>query len=184
MSRKGLHKSYFELLPSLRRFITRYFARPEDVEDVLQETFVRVDQAKTVDIRSPKSYLFRVAKNIALSELTKKSTMVTGYIEELADSNIDSCSIPLDEQVLSELRMEAFAHAVAALPAQCRRVFMLRKLHGMGPTEIAKKLQISVSTVETHLTKGLLKCSEYMEESGYGVSDLRGVGGRVRSGGG
>ena len=48
-------------------------------------------------------------------------------------------------------------------PPQCQKVFVLKKVHGYSHKEIAKELEISISTVEKHAASGLKRCSEYME---------------------
>ena len=45
--------------------------------------------------------------------------------------------------------------AVDRLPEQCRRVVTLRKMEGLSPSQIAVRLNLSISTVEKHLAKGL-----------------------------
>jgi RNA polymerase sigma-70 factor (ECF subfamily) len=60
----------------------------------------------------------------------------------------------------SREELRALADAIAELPAQCRRVFTLRKVYSLSPDEIAVRLGLSVSTVEKHLVKGLRYCSD------------------------
>ena len=67
----------------LRRYLARFFSSQQDIEDVAQEAYVRAyiaEQQK--EIEQPKAYLFRIARNIALTELTRKSKKITDYIEE------------------------------------------------------------------------------------------------------
>jgi RNA polymerase sigma-70 factor (ECF subfamily) len=65
--------------------------------------------------------------------------------------------------------MAIFAEAISALPPQCRRVFLLRKVQGLSQKDVAQRLGLSVSTVEKHLATGLVKCSEYLKLRGYEV---------------
>lgn len=139
-------RTYFDQLPSLRRRIARFFANPEDVEDVLQETFVRTSQISDDEVTSFKGYVHRTARNIALSELNRKSRTVTSYIDDLCGENLESLEVPVDQQVSDRLQMEAFAHAIASLPTQCRRAFLLSKLYGLKQKEVAShKLVIHCS---------------------------------------
>ena len=45
--------------------------------------------------------------------------------------------------------------AFEGLPEQIRTVLALRRMHGLSPGQIATKLNLSVSTVEKHMAKGL-----------------------------
>ena len=59
---------------ALRRFISRFVQRTQDIDDVAQEAFLRAYRAeKGKPIEQPKSFLFRIAHNVAITELTKKS---------------------------------------------------------------------------------------------------------------
>src|SRR5262245_12055701 len=77
-------------LPTLKRFLARFFSRPQDIEDVAQETYLRAFDAERAgeEVRSPKAFLFRIAKNLALNELARKSRLLTDYIEDLASPDV------------------------------------------------------------------------------------------------
>jgi DNA-directed RNA polymerase specialized sigma24 family protein len=60
--------------------------------------------------------------------------------------------------------LESYCRAVDKLPEQCRRVYLLRKVHGLSHKDIAARLDITVRSVERHLQKGVVKCRAYMRE--------------------
>ena len=151
----------------LKKFLGRFLHRPQDVDDAAQEAFLKAFAAeKKQEVRSPKSFLFQIAKNVALQELTKKSKMITDYIEDLSDSAISYEGRPLEDVFAAQQRLELFCRAASTLPPQCRRAFLMRKVYGMSQKEIAEKLGISISTVEKHHTTGLKRCSEMMRKLG------------------
>jgi len=49
-------------------------------------------------------------------------------------------------------------------PPQCRKVYLMRKVYAMSYKEIAETLNITVSTVETHLEKDFARRNAYVEE--------------------
>jgi RNA polymerase sigma-70 factor (ECF subfamily) len=49
----------------------------------------------------------------------------------------------------------------------------LKKVYGLSRKEIAAYLGITESTVQKHVAKGLLMCSEYLAKSGYPQSALK-----------
>ena len=67
-----------------------------------------------------------------------------------------------------QTKLAVFCEAVASLPPQCRRAFLMRKVHGLSHKEISKQLGIAISTVEKHQAIGLKRCSEYMRNKGWG----------------
>lgn len=49
--------------------------------------------------------------------------------------------------------MEAVFNGVAKLPPKCKQVFLLSKKEGLSNVEIADYLNLSLKTVEGHITK-------------------------------
>jgi RNA polymerase sigma factor (sigma-70 family) len=156
---------------SLKGFLRRFFSRAQDLEDIAQEAYLRAVEAERAGepVRSPKAFLFRIAKNAALNELTRKSRLLTDYIEDSAAQDVIDKGASTEEQVMGQEKLAMFCRAVASLPAQCRRAFLMRKVYGLSHKDIAEQLGISLSTVEKHVASGLLRCSTYMREGGYPV---------------
>lgn len=90
----------------------------------------------------------------ALTYLRRESGKVSGAEDE---TSLHQASINLTpEQVLQYdelcLRIE---QAIQTIPPQIRKVFLLNRFEGKKNNEIASELQISLKTVESHLTKAL-----------------------------
>ena len=150
---------------SLKRFIGRYLNNAQDIEDVTQEAFLRAYKAeRRTDVRQPKSFLFRIAKNVAISQLRTKSRRITDYIEDQASDDVLMSEWSTEDEVMAEEKLGIHCEAVAALPPKCRRVYLLRKVYGMSHKQIAEKLQISTSTVEKHLLKGVEACDRFIQQ--------------------
>ena len=148
----------------LKAFLRRFMQRPQDIEDIAQEAYIRafkVEQEAGVD--HPKTLLFTIAKNIALNELRSKAKRVTDYIEE-CEAEPEKVGATTEEEVVGLERLETYCSAVDKLPEQCRRVYLLRKVHGLPHKEIAQRLNITVRSVERHLQKGVMRCRTYMRE--------------------
>lgn len=151
---------------NLRRFVSR-IVEPQDIDDILQETYIRVCAAseKTV-ITNPQSFMLKTAQNLAYNFIN------TAYhrrvqLEDFSSHRLEQLSPELETQFESRERFLGFCRAVRALPLQCRRVFILSKVYGFSQQEIAAYLDISESTVEKHIAKGLLLCRETMRRTGH-----------------
>lgn len=160
----GVAKAYHKNSIVLKNYLFKYLHNFHDVEDVAQEAFLKAygEEKKTV-IAQPKSFLFRIAKNIAISKLRLKSRQITDYINIPEDSDAlvgDS----LEDEAIARQKLGAHCEAVATLPTKCRRVYLLRKVYGFSHKEIAQHLSISVSTVEKHLIKGIALCDAYLRQ--------------------
>lgn len=166
--------AFLEHQSFLKKFLSRYLYNHQDIEDVVQETYLRAYKAEQdKGIEQPKAFLFRIAKNIALTELTKKSRLITNYIADLDDSNVIDSETTVEDEVEARQNLGIYCEAVAALPEQCRRVYLLRKVHGLPHKEIAERLELTVSSVEKHLHKGVLKCRAYVREREEGVPTIQ-----------
>ena len=151
--------------------------RPQDIEDIVQETYVRIFQAaQRQHIHHPKSFMLRTARNLALNHIGSADAMShLEAIESIVSEEVAS-DIEIDERTASE-SLEAvaqaeeeflmFCRAVRELPAQCRRVFVLRKVYGLSQQEVARHIGISEATVEKHVAKGVVACAAYMKAIGY-----------------
>jgi len=169
--REDLLKIFLKHQALLKRYLTRFIRQPEDIEDIVHETFLRTYAAEiNTRIRSPKAFLFKTAKNLALNHLDKCSYRLVDYIEDLTRLEVLVDEISTENRVQSEEQLSIFCRAVSTLPLQCRKTFILRKVYGLSHQEVSEHLDISISTVEKHLAHGLLKCNEYMCNKGVGIT--------------
>ncbi len=143
---------------------------PKEVEDIVQETYVRVCQIENKDaVREPRSFLFRTARNLALDHVKRAESRLTAgtdAIDEVPAANFMSSS-EVDStyaQVVSDEEFVLFCEAVRELPKQCRRAFILKKVYGYTLKEIMAEMGVGQPTVETHIVNGTKKCVQYLRD--------------------
>ena len=164
-SQKEMAGIYSGLRTSLMRFAYRYFKTPQEIEDVVQEAFVKVIEAKQRrEILHPKSYMYQTVKNLALNRLTKSDYRLTDALGDSDAELVSQVTPTMEQQFESRQRFELFCRAVRQLPIKCQRVYILRRVYGYSQKEIAEQMDISVKTVEAHLTKAIVRCTDYMNE--------------------
>ena len=172
---------------ALYRYLRRFTSGAEDVEDLVQETYVRMYAMREYwKVDSPRALLFKIAHNMAVERARRQSTQATDSVGDLELLNVYSTEAPADEQIDARRRFESFCAAVDRLPPLCRRVFVLRKVYRLSHDEIAEVLGVSHSTIEKHVAKGLLRCRDYMRATGLmEVTDASTLAGppRAREGG-
>lgn len=159
---------FVALRRKLARAVSKIVPSPE-IEDIVQETYVRVSQFERVaSIRHPRSFLYRTARNLALDHIkrheSRTSVSLSDMEEEQGDSEAWPASLDVHEQTAAKQEFEIFCAAVQELPLQCRRVFVLRKVYGYSQKEIARALDIGESTVEKHIAYGIKRCSSFIAE--------------------
>lgn len=157
-------KLYDNMRVSLLRFASRYFRRPQEIEDVVQEAFVKVIEAQhRRSIEFPEAYLYRATRNLALNAISKRDYKLTSTLGDLMPEGAEFQSPSLEHQFESRQNFEQFCRAVRELPVKCQRVYILRKVYGYSQKEIAERMDISLKTVEAHLTKAILRCSDFID---------------------
>ncbi len=152
---------------ALHRYLRRFTSDAEDIEDLVQETYVRVYALPDYHaVESSKALLFRIAHNLAIERVRRRRSQATDSVADFEALNVYTSEAPPDEQVDARRRFEMFCAAVDRLPPLCRRVFVLRKVYKLSHTEISEVLGVSHSTIEKHVAKGLLRCRDYLRELG------------------
>ena len=150
---------------ALKRFLHRFISNRDDIEDICQETLVcALEAERSQEIVEPRAFLFGVARNLMRKQLDRQSRSLIDFVEDYTDAQCKSSEPPLERVLDDRQRMLEFAEAVATLPPQCQRVFIMKKVFGYSHKEIAAELQISVSTVEKHVAAGLKRCLDELEQ--------------------
>ena len=167
-SEHKLLEVFVALRRKLARAVSQIVPSPE-IEDIVQETYVRVSQFERVgSIRHPRSFLYRTARNLALDHIkrheSRTSVSLSDMEEEHGDGDVLQAGPDVHEQLAAKQEFEIFCAAVQELPLQCRRVFVLRKVYGYSQKEIARALDIGESTVEKHIAYGIKRCSSFIAE--------------------
>ena len=161
-------KTFLQNLGGLRSYLSHFFHSKHDIDDVLQDAYVRAVQAEKVEeIQTPKAFLYKICKNLAINHHTKAAQRLTDYIADFDDLEVLYSTVSMDEQVEQENRFVQFCESVKCLPPQCRRAFVLKKVYGLSSKEVAQRLGITISTVDKHLARGLVICRNHLERKGY-----------------
>ncbi|NMM41795.1 RNA polymerase sigma factor [Pseudoalteromonas arctica] len=165
MTRKpALSATFIELSSQLRRFVSR-IVQPDDVEDIVQETFIKSYQADLKqDIKYTRSYMLKTAKHLALNHIAKWDNQHCDSLDTSDDSQQSLRSMQLEDEVTSKERFLLFCRATEQLSQPVRKCFILKKVYGMSQKEIAAQMKLSESTVEKHIAKGLLQSMRYMQQ--------------------
>lgn len=159
------HKLFISSREGLNRLVAR-IVPPSDIEDIVQETYVRLCHAKNVnDITSPKSFMYTTAKNLALDYVKQARVRLVDEIEDWgAFENILHTQADDEEfrKFTANQDFEVLCEAIRMLPVQCRKVFVLKKVYGHSQKEIAANLGLSESTVEKHISTGTKRCFQFV----------------------
>ena len=147
----------------LRVWLRNQFRNEDDIDDVIQETYLRLLRAREQgEVTSPKAFLFAVARNLALDRLRHRQVLPTKSLAENEVLSVLEEGAGIPEAVAHHQELELLTEAIQSLPDRCRQIFTLRKVYGMSQPEIARQLGLSENTVSAQLTLGVKKCMTFM----------------------
>ena len=149
---------------ALRRYLSR-LVLPHDIDDILQETFIKSYQADLKEkIKYPKSYMRKTARNLAFNHQAKWDNKFSNCLDDFSEPPPSLETPSLEAQYETKERFLLFCRSVEKLSGPVRQCFILKKVYGLSQREIADYLKISQSTVEKHVAKGLLLSMQYLDK--------------------
>lgn len=137
-------------------FILKIIKQDSDAEELVQKVFVKIWESR-INIKanaSFDSYLFTTAYNTTMS-LLRKRVHEKNYLEHLKSIQQISSPSNIIEEIHSEDVKNSFQKLINQLTPRQKEVFNLSREEDLTYFEIAEKLNISVNTVENHMTKAL-----------------------------
>lgn len=152
---------------SLRAYLRGSFPAVRDVDDVVQESFLRVWRARAGQpVRSARAFLFRIARNLALDLVRRDRTAPVRTVRDFDALPVLAVGPDAAQAADENEKLALLADAIEALPPRCREVVILRKLEHIPQRETAQRLGLAEKTVEAQLARGLARIEEYIRHRG------------------
>jgi RNA polymerase sigma-70 factor (ECF subfamily) len=149
--------------PMLRAWLQSRFSAERDIDDIVQEVYVRLLRARAKgEVASPKAFIFAVARNLAVDRVRHREVARAEPLVESEALDVLEEGEGIPETIAHNQELEFLTEAIQSLPERCRQIFTLRKVYGLSQPEIAKRLGLSENTVSAQLTIGVRKCMELM----------------------
>jgi RNA polymerase sigma factor (sigma-70 family) len=153
--------------PALRAYLSRRYPTMLDVDDVVQESFLKTFVAwQKGRLTSVRGFLFTVAGNITVSLFRRQKFVAANSLSELSTTGVVEDNADVVESVCSHEELDLIAQAIATLPERCRQVAVQRLVYGRDSREIAEALAISEQTVRVQLSRAMKRCAEFFQKRG------------------
>jgi RNA polymerase sigma-70 factor (ECF subfamily) len=138
-----------EVYPNLCRFLECLLGGEGAAQDIAQESFLRLHRTGDVPRDEARFWLYRVARNFALNELSKRQTRAK-LLDMFADVFRKRGPTPEQELERAESRQILF-EMLKSLPEQRRAALLLREQEEMSYAEIARVLNVSESKIKVDI---------------------------------
>lgn len=136
----------------LRMFVAARSGNRDDVEDIVQETFLRFYALRgDQEILQPIGYLYRIALNLIIDRSRRRSPLnFATSIDEVAEDSLATRPRQEDGRRFADLQ-RAYAEALSQLSPRCAEVFYLRRHREMATPDVAAYLSITTRMVQKHM---------------------------------
>jgi RNA polymerase sigma factor (sigma-70 family) len=147
---------------ALKRKLTYMLKNSSDVEDVLQDAYVRLIECQSSEdsIENVPAFFHRVAHNIAIDRVRRRSRTNKIFVESDAGEDVSAqlmsirCSQPrADDCLQNRQALDAVILAVSELPEKCARAYLLNCVDEMTHSEIASEIGVTVSMIEKYISR-------------------------------
>ena len=144
-----------EFRPALARYFRRRLRNASDVDDFVQEVFVRIAARRGGAVDNVGGYVFQTAASV-LADGHRRRTVRHADAQVPFDSDRHS-EADFDAGRIVEGReaLRTVASALTTLPETTRTIFLMRRLDGQTYKDIASNFGISVSAVEKRMVRAV-----------------------------
>ncbi|MFJ4141944.1 RNA polymerase sigma factor [Pseudomonas sp. NPDC089734] len=160
---KGLFQKHAKALQNL---LLRKSRDPQLAADLVQESFLRLAELQDKErIDNSSAYLYRTAHNLLIDHVRQQMRRKTDNVPHEALEDVIDEQPGLDEEAATEQHKRRLRDAIAELPERTQEVFRLNRLEGLTHAEVARRLDISDSSVQKHLAKALAHVMQRLQEA-------------------
>ena len=148
-----------EVLPleaALIRFLRHNWRNQDDIEDLLQEVYVRVySSACKLVPDGVKPFVFATAQNLLVDRVRHEKIIPIEAVGELDRLDVGLDEPGPDRNVMARDELRRLQLALDRLPPRNREAIMLKQVEGLTRREVAARMKITERTVQWHLSEGL-----------------------------
>lgn len=152
-----------EVLPLeavLVRYLRHNWRDRSDIEDLLQDVYVRVYEAAQRQIpEKAKPFVFTTARNLLINRVRDRNVVPIDAVADLDALNIAMDLPGPDRTTVARDELRRLSEAIDRLPPHCRDVIVLRRIENLTRGEIALRLGLAETTVSSYLTEAIYALS-------------------------
>ncbi|GGE48650.1 DNA-directed RNA polymerase sigma-70 factor [Agaricicola taiwanensis] len=139
----------------LRRLVRRITGSAETAEDIVHDAFLKLSD-RTIGAED-RGLLVRTAQNLARDQLRAERVRTAYAGNTMAEQLTPGFALP-DEEVAARQELNDLLTAIKNLPPRTRKILLMSRRDGLSYPQIARELDVSVSTVEKDMISALEFC--------------------------
>jgi RNA polymerase sigma factor (sigma-70 family) len=152
---------------SLRSYVREAFPALRDVDDVVQESYLRIWRARLArPVASSKAFLFTIARHVAIDLIRRTRRSPINALVEVADLHVRESRPSVTEVLTEQEKVDLLGRAISALPPRCREIILLHKIEGYSQRVVAARLALTEKTVENQVALGVARCEKFFRKHG------------------
>ncbi|WP_186456757.1 RNA polymerase sigma factor [Sphingomonas suaedae] len=164
----GLAQLLGEMRPDLLRFLLARQCDPAEVEDLLQELYVKLTSVGTGPISHPRAYLYQMANNLLHDHRRRRRRQQERddhWTRNRTGPDLETDAAPSPEQsAIARDELARVDRVIASMPGRTAQILRMYRLDGLSQRAIADRFGLSLSAVEKHLQRAYRKLLLLREE--------------------
>jgi RNA polymerase sigma factor (sigma-70 family) len=145
-----------QYLRKMRSVLYRRGRRRDEIEDLMQDAFVRLLEycERGAEVREPEAVLVRTVLRLSMNH--DRDAHHNLYVRESVEDLVLIDPGPAPEEVLAaDQCLQEMRRTLDSVGHRTREVFFLHRLHGLSYAQIGQQLDMPVSTVEKHIARAM-----------------------------
>lgn len=140
----------------LRRYLRKRLAAAEDVEDTIQEVYVRIARYPTPDaVLNTQAFVMTIAANLLRDRFAADLRRRLDLQVPLDEADFPCGRPSLERQLEAEQTLALVLEALNDLKPKCRDALILHRFRNLTYPEIADLMGLSTSMVQKHINRAL-----------------------------
>jgi RNA polymerase sigma-70 factor (ECF subfamily) len=141
---------------ALVSYLLRRWPNRPDVNDLRQDTYVRVYEAAAKSRPAvPRAFLFSIAAHLLADRMRRRRVVAIDAVGDIEALDVLVEEVSPERRISAHEELRRLAEAIDLLPPRCREVVWMRRVDELSQKEVARRLGITEKSVEKHVMKGM-----------------------------
>lgn len=147
----------------VRAIVLRHGVAPQDVDDIVQEAFVRLEAyARRQELRSEEAFLVTTAVNASRDE-ARRHARSRVHTSEFDLTQISDAAPQPEEQLAIQERLRRVNSGLARLDAKTRRCLLAHRVDGIAFARIAEREDLTLAAVEKRVARAVMFLAQWTD---------------------